>query len=397
MTASVGQGSGLLIPVATRTYAGTEDHVQVTEAQCFVSELNSTQTALGAGGSFTGESEFNHLRDVEVTLKTDVAGTLYVEFSIDGGANWDTSIALSVDASTGEYHVLEKNARACRIRYVNGSAAQGYLRLQTSFGAFRPPTSGLNSTIQQDADAQTVRTIGEESFTSEGKFAGRSFISKRGRNPAFSNSTTPEDVWNGGGVYAGFPVGDPEEIQIVCVAGDVGGTVTFQYLASSSSTAYAAATVTLTGTTTNTGVTAWRIHTASFSRASNTAFNTGEIQIRHRTTTANVFIRIPTGYSQSFVAAYTVPAGHKAYLDRLFVQVQGSGSGDVGGGLWVRSLGESPRIRRPFLVGPSAPYEEQPKGGLSMEAGTDITWRLLSGPVQPVVVVGGFDIRLIKQ
>ena len=228
---------------------------------------------------------------------------------------------------------------------------------------------------------------------SAGRRSGHIVVDKFGNNP---DVDAAEDIWNGGGVYAGFPTGSPEEFQVFSSnAGDT-GQLTFTYLASNTSTEYQTATVTLQGTTpVNTGVTGYRMHTAQYASGSATTFNLGEITIRHRTTTANIFCKMPIGRSQTNVGVYTVPAGYTAYIRRIFCRVIGAINGTVDGSMWIRTLNGSPRLRKPFSAAIGAPFEERPYGGLTASAGSDITVRI-SATTATLDVIAGFDIVLVK-
>lgn len=198
-------------------------------------------------------------------------------------------------------------------------------------------------------------------------------------------------------MYTGFPTGSPEELQIILSdAGDVGGRLTITYLATSGSTAYQTATITTTGTTHNTGITAYRMHTASFASGTATTFKLGTVTVRHRTTTANVFCVMPIGNSQTYVSGYTVPYGSRAFVKRLFCRVFANVSGSVEGALWVRTLGGSPRLRRPFSAANTDFFEENPYGGLELSQGTDVIVRITAASVNNLSVIGGYDLVVIK-
>lgn len=361
-------------------------------------ERLSTDTPLNSGATFTGlTTDVAAYPSILVSCKTDQDGALYVDFSMDG-TNWDSTLSFSVTANSNEVHRLSISKRYARVRFTNTSASnQTYLRLQTLLGTQTLLNSALNSTIGQDADAIVTRTISEELGIALGRFDGYSIVNKFGRNPDVDTGTVPEDIWNGGGIYTGFPTGSPEEFQVFSSdAGDT-GTITFTYLASNTSTAWQTATATLNGTTpVNTGVTGYRMHTASYSSGSSTTFNLGTITIRHRTTTANIFCQIPIGRSQTNVAAYTVPAGSTAYVNRLFSRVIGSATGTVDGSLWVRTLNGSSRLRMPFSVGSSAPFEEEPYGGLTLSAGSDLIVRISAASANNLDVIAGYDLILVR-
>jgi hypothetical protein len=274
---------------------------------------------------------------------------------------------------------------------------QSYLRLQTIKGNHSSLTSSLNSIIQSDADAQTVRIIDPEIAISKGLFQGYSLVNKFGRNSDIDTGTTPEDIWNGGGIYAGFPTGSPEEFQVFSSSASDTGVLTFTYLPTIDSTEWLQANVTLNGTTpVNTGITGYRMHTAMYSSGTPTGFNVGTITVRHITTTANIFCVMAIGRSQTNVAAYTVPAGYTAYIHRVFCRVLGSTTGICDGALWIRGNGGSPRLRRPFSAANADAFEEEPYGGLVVSEKSDIIIRITSVSVNNLDVIAGYDIILVK-
>lgn len=118
-----------------------------------------TSTPLGAGGTFTSELETAlGYSSIVISMKTDVAGTLYVDFSMDG-TNWDSTLSYTVAAAVNEVHRLTVTRQFFRVRYVNGSSPQGYFRLSTIGGEYPHLTSSLNSTLHPDADAMATRSV----------------------------------------------------------------------------------------------------------------------------------------------------------------------------------------------------------------------------------------------
>lgn len=100
---------------------------------------------------------------------------------------------------------------------------------------------------------------------SRGLIDGSSWVLKSGRNPDVDTANVPEDIWNLGGVYTGFPTSEPETVQVFSSnAGDT-GVLTITYLPTATSTAYVQGTVTLNGTTpVDCSFSAYRVHTAFY-------------------------------------------------------------------------------------------------------------------------------------
>lgn len=310
---------------------------------------NSSTATLNTGATFTGTGiDVLAYASVVVAVKTDQDGTLYIEFSPDN-TNWDSSLTFSVTANLNEVHRITITRQYFRVRFTNTSASnQTSFRLSSIAGAQTALTSSANSLVQSDADASLTRPLDFNFLVGEGLFQNRAITIKDGLNADIDTATVPEDITNEGGVYAGFPTGAVEVGQIV-VAGADTGTVFFSYLASSTSTDYVFTSVAVAGAGNyTTGVNIYRCNFAYFVSASPTAFNAGNITIRHTTTTTNIFCVIEAGFGQSFCSAYTVPFGSSIYLDRITGNLRGSTTGSLDGYFWYRSLGESPRLRFPF-------------------------------------------------
>lgn len=161
---------------------------------------NTTTAALGAGETFTGKWVSNDLPEVGVSCKTDASGTLYFDFSNDG-TNVDTfpTNGFQIAAGIHEFHTAVKLPRYFRVRLVNGSGAQSYLRLYTYFGEnFRQPNAPLNQALGLDADAILTRPTYPWLDIGRGLVSGMQTVKKFGRNPAVGTSFIPLAL---GGVY----------------------------------------------------------------------------------------------------------------------------------------------------------------------------------------------------
>jgi len=84
-------------------------------------------------------------------------------------------------------------------------------------------------------------------------------------------------------------------------------------------------------------------------------------------------------------------------MRRLFVRVASNTTGAIEGGVWVRTNGGSPRLRRPFVVSQVDNFSEQAYGGIVFPALSDITIRVTSASANNLVVFGGFDLVVIRQ
>lgn len=315
-----------------------------------VSTSNSTATALAASATFTGTSEdVTGYTSVICAALTDQDGILYMEFSTDN-TNWDSSLAFNVFANTNEIHRLTITRKYFRIRFTNtSSSAQTFLRLQTLIGTQQTVTSALNSVVQLDADTIVVRPLDFNLMVAQSQYQNHQNTIKDGINQDISASSVPEDIWQTGGTYTGFPI-SAEAAEIVISGADT-GTVYYSYLESITATDYVISSKAVTGAGTySLGHNIRRCSFAYFVSSSATDFNLGTITVRHSTTTTNIFCQILTGYSQSYCAAYTVPYGSSAYFDRLQGAVRGNTTANLEGFIWYRPYGESPRLRFPFVL-----------------------------------------------
>lgn len=360
--------------------------------------LNSTIVPLNTGATFTGSSEpCWPYPSIILSAITDQIGLLILEFSMNN-INWDSSIVYNLVPNLNEVHRVSVTRPYFRVKITNTSGAnQTYLRVSCLLGSQTQLTSGLNAQIQLDSDSAIVKTLSDELILAQGLVEGTMIYNKLGRNSDIDSGSITEDLWDGGGIYSGFPITGPEEFQVFSSSAGDNGILTFSYLASTSSTSYQTGTVTLNGTTpVNTGIVGYRIHTAQYISGNATGFNLGNITIRHRTTTTNVFTILQIGRSQTTSSGFTIPANNIGYIRRLFCKVFSNTAGSVEGYLWVRELNGSPRLRRPFSVANTEEYEELPYGGLAVQGGTDIILRITNSFANNLDVTGGFDIITVK-
>lgn len=260
-----------------------------------------------------------------------------------------------------------------------------------------PQPTALNTVTQIDADALNVRPYEFNLLVAQDRIVGHSWVTKVGVNEDIDTGSVPEDIWGGGGQYAGFPTGSPEIFTAVSTSASDTGTLTITYLATENSTAYQTAIVTLNGTTpVDFAVSGIRIHTMSYQTGSATTFNLGTISCYHKITTSNIFQVILPGTSQSNGAAYRVPAGCTAFLYEYFFEVIGGTTSSIRGSLWLRTNGGSPRLRRPFKASLNADHMEDLKGQLPFPEKTDITLRVTLCTENNVTVIGGFTLLLVE-
>lgn len=378
------------------TFDSDGNEVPINLINTKVSTINSTDVPLGISGTWTGEAEdVSMYNAIIVSSKSDQNGTYYMEFSTNG-IIWDSSLPKEASANVNDVHRLTRSKQYFRVRYVNGTTEQTYLRLQTIYGDMGPLTSPLNTVVSRDADAIVVRPLDFNLMMSEGLYEKVQVTIKDGVNEDIDTATVPEDLVSGGGVYAGFPTGTVEAAQCV-VAGADTGTVYYTYLASPTSTDYVMGSVVVAGAGTYPlGHNIWRSNFSYFVSSNPAVFNVGTITIQNTPTVANIFTVIPTGYSQSYCAAYTVPYGSSVYLDRINGSVRGSVSGSLDGFFWYRPYGESPRLRFPFELQFGSLYFDDIDYLVKIPQQVDIVPRILTASVNNLSAKVSYRIVKIK-
>jgi len=176
-----------------KTYSdGTTGFVQSVATTVEASTGNTTTAILSASATFTGEWEQNDQPDVMVSMKTDVTGTLYFDFSNDG-TNSDSTFPVQgfgVAAGIHEFHTAVKGPRYFRLRFVNDAADQTYMRLYTYYGTFRESNTPLNQSIGRDADGLSTRPTDFQDEVKLGLRVGVTGWNKFGYRLDVPNNTT---------------------------------------------------------------------------------------------------------------------------------------------------------------------------------------------------------------
>ena len=363
---------------------------------------NTTATALGSGATYTGTwTDVSTYTSVVTAVLSDTAGTLYMEFSTTGVGSADSTLTYAVAANINDVHKLTVTRQYYRSRFVNSASVQSVFNLSTLFGNHGILTAPLNLTLGQDADSIVARVISDEQDIAEGKRAGYSIVNKFGRN-ADVDSGAPADIWEGLLTYTGFPTGAAELVTVTSSsindtsAGSGARTVSISGLDATG--VEQTETVILAGTglvdSANTYTRVNRVIVLT-SGSSNQAFNAGILSVAHKTTTANIFAKVPIGFNQSQIGCYTIPLGKTGYLRVIQVWVKKSNTANIDGGIWIRENGASPRIVDIFSASQADGYDEKIYGGKPLPALTDIAIRVTAASTTNVEVICHFDIILV--
>ncbi len=214
-----------------------------------------------------------------------------------------------------------------------------------------------------------------------------SYVSVFGYNGDVDATSDPEDIWNGGGLYTGFPE-ETETLTVVSssTADTAAGTGARQIRIFGRDANYNSLleTVTMNGTSTVTTTNAFhRVTFAQVRLSGSGQTNAGAITIRHSSTTANIFAVMPAAESRTKLSNYTVPANSRA----IFSVYRGSMSNNTGSAaralltIVTKEPGTNTfeEKRAIWLKTAAGVSEVDLKGGVLLPAGTDIVARIKSG------------------
>lgn len=344
------------------------------------STKNSSSDPLDVGATFTGIAELNDFPEMLVQVATDQDGLLTIELS-DDGTNWDTVLRYNyVVGNINPAHRIGKGTRYSRVTFQNTSSiAQTELRIHTSYGSINPLTSSINSIISQNFDAQVVRPIDFNLMASKGLYEGHRPIRKDGIVDTTNSVSlaSPDDVWELGGVYSGFPAttGTAE----VIVAGADTGTIYYSYLAESTSTDYVFTSVAVSGPGTYAlGHNVFRCNFMFFVASTRNTTNAGLITMQRTATPATTFCVISVGIGQSYCSAYTIPPTQESYLDRITGVIRGGTSASADGYFYFADYTTGYRLRYPFTVNFGGIYFDDSDFMDSIGGGVDIIPRIIA-------------------
>lgn len=115
-----------------------------------------------AGNTYTSDWETALFPFFGTVLQTDEDGTLFFDFSLDGGVTFSSYPVNGVAVASGinEVHTGYKGSRSMRIRFV-GTGGRTYFRLLTDYSPVALPLSApLDQSLSPDQDATVVRAFG---------------------------------------------------------------------------------------------------------------------------------------------------------------------------------------------------------------------------------------------
>ncbi len=240
---------------------------------------------------------------------------------------------------------------------------------------------------------------------SKGNVTGAATFEKYGKNSDI-DTASGEDIWHAGAVFTGHPTGSAEILEISSddandtSAGTGARTVRVYNLLDGTGAAVADQDVTLNGTSwvdvhaSNTyyrGGSRIRVLTAGSG-----GVNAGEITLRHKTTTANIFAVMPAGNNQTAVAAFTVPLGKNLEIDCLSARM-GRASGAAGSAVmrfFARPNGGVYNAVINPTITDASPYSNNSTIWV-FEERTDLKWNCESVSDNNTIISAEFSGRLV--
>ena len=370
------------------------------------SQNNSSTTALAADATFTGVGEENAFPQIGVSCQSDVSGTLYFDFSVDG-TNWGTFPVAGHKIKAGIHaaHSAEKWGRFCRVRLVNNSTIQGYLRLKTYYGNFSQLSAPLSQSQTLGADARMMRSIPSDMDLDLGGFSDVQSKTKFGIVEDLDGADSNRDVWAYGGDNVGgdvktFPASSSTFYMASSSASDTSKEVTIDGIAADGTQTTVVAT--LNGQTPVSLGTLLDVNSASFTGSDQTGIgNVGFVVANNFTNgvpddSTEVVAFIPAGFNQTQLCMYRTPTDTRIRIQKIYIAIaraNGSlGSADVN--FRVKEPGGSWRVVRPYFVTTAYPIDVDQQG-LVFAGGTQIAIRVTAVSDADTNINAQFKFQLI--
>lgn len=289
---------------------------------------NTTTTPLSSGATYTGTWERATADGVTVSCKTDNTGTLYFDFSNDG-TNADTFPSSGFEVASGvhEYHTARVNSRFFRVRLVNDTGAQSYLRIYTYYGTHTQPNAPINQTVGTDQDATWVRPTIPQDEISIGRRTGVAKWNKFGYKDVLTSGSGEEMIWPASGNFTPLESASTFTIAYDGTGGgstDGSGTngatqLTFYYVDSDGNPAVAAHNLGTDGSD-ETSFSGYGINRVAVSASGSADSNQSAITIT-ATTGGTTQAYIPAGESVTQQCVFVNGANHDAIVKFIWINV----------------------------------------------------------------------------
>lgn len=221
-----------------------------------------------------------------------------------------------------------------------------------------------------------------------------------GNNPSIDTTSTPEDIWTGGGLYPWLSSVQPLEAVSANTADTAAGTGARTVLVTGLDSTYAeiSETVTLSGTTPVPLVNQFlRINQCLVMTSGTTGTNQGNITIQTITSAISQAV-LQAGYGFARQAVYTVPAGHTLSIHSSVFSLNRTTGVDKVATVsnFIKLVNGTYRMPLEFSVSSTTPYRHDGVPGIVLPEKVDFTFRCNSVSSNNTDITAGFLAILIK-
>jgi hypothetical protein len=244
----------------------------------------------------------------------------------------------------------------------------------------------------------------EPAVVAQGFIEGRHIVNKYGRN---TDVDAAEDIWGGGGLYTGFPLGAGTTFTTVSTsandtaAGTGVRTWRWFYLdddlnAFDSAGEFLYFDVTMAGLTpvvsTVSGRRIWRGFALTDGSAGVSA---GAISVYATGAASTIFAVAPLGKNQTALSNFTIPTGYTGYILSYSADMLDNTSNHAV--ISIRQSDQSGlvRLRQPFSITTERSGGDIPHGGLKFTEQTDICFRVESVQNANADIMVRYDMLLV--
>jgi len=219
-----------------------------------------------------------------------------------------------------------------------------------------------------------------------GAISNSKIVHKFGANFDIDQATDPESVWTGGGLYPWASLSSAQTIYCISTSGSDTAVLSIEGLDANYNEI--TESVTLTGTSAVTTTNAFlRVFRMTYD-----ADNAGDITARTVSASGTIVAQIDTGYAQTLMAVYTIPAGFTGYLVALDATIDGTKTCQVL--MYHRLFGKPFRIAH--IAESDGHYRYEFVAPLTVPEKTDIDIRVAEVSGNDARVTANFDLVLIR-
>ena len=212
-------------------------------------------------------------------------------------------------------------------------------------------------------------------------------VHKFGANFDIDQTTDPESVWSGGGLYPWAALATAQTIYCLSTSASDTAVLTLEGLDGDYNEV--TESVTLTGTSAVTTTTSFlRVFRMTYEDGA----NAGDITARTVNASGTIVAQIDTGYAQTLMAIYTVPAGFTGYLVTLDATIDANKNCQVM--MYHRLAGKPFRIAH--VAETTGHYRYEFVAPLRVPEKTDIDIRIAEVSGNDARATANFDLVLIK-